>query len=145
MFTRKGKFDGQIVNFNKTSRLNQVFFLSLLTNYRRNKRETRFLKLPSSPPSPSPPSPPIKVSRKYWRRSKRSSIEIRIEKLPPPPPLPPRFIFLHVPFFTRSNYDASSGERQCPRYFVPREQISSLSLETERSQSGSHVAAFGER
>lgn len=34
---------------------------------------------------------------------------------------------------------------ECLGIFVPREQISSLSLETERFQSGSHVAAFGER
>lgn len=143
MFTRKGKFDGQIVNFNKTSRLNQVFFLSLLTKYRRNKRETRFLKLPSSPPPLSPFSSHKSIEKilatieKIIDRDKNRKI--------PLPPSPLVLFFYTFLFFTRSNYDASSGERQCPRYFVPREQISSLSLETERSQSGSHVAAFGER
>lgn len=108
MFTRKGKFDGQIVNFNKTSRLNQVFFLSLLTKYRRNKRETRFLKLasPSSPP-PSPPSPPIIiVIEKILATIEKIIDRDKNRKTPPlPPPLSfyfsTRFFFLHVRIMTR--------------------------------------------
>lgn len=105
MFTRKGKFDGQIVNFNKTSRLNQVFFLSLLTKYRRNKRETRFLKLPSSPPPPSPPSPPIIVVEKILATIEKIIDRDKNRKTSPPPsPLVIffyTFLFLHVRIMTR--------------------------------------------
>lgn len=99
MFTRKGKFDGQIVNFNKTSRLNQVFFLSLLTNYRRNKRETRFLKLasPSSPPPSSPPSPPIIVVEKILATIEKIIDRDKNRKIPLPSPL--SFYFSTRSFF----------------------------------------------
>lgn len=57
---------------------------------------------------------------------KKSSIYLRESKNSFP------FIFLSSNSRTRPNYDASSGSDNVSWYFVPREQISSLSLETER-------------